>query len=370
MDNTKAISRIENEIEKINKKESKVFFFVIDTKGNPSGGLSYIYDLAMMLREDGYKVEMLYQEQDEFVGVESWMGEKYASLPHSDIAAGDTAVSASDILFIPELFSNIMAQTKKLPCKRIVILQNYDFVLEQMPISAQWGDLGVLEAVVNTKQNEEKIKDIFPYVKTSIINPFINNVFCKTPEPKKMIINIISKDQRDINRIIKPFYWKYPMYKWVSFRDLRGFPREKYAQMLREAAITIWSDSDTNFGYGALEAMKSGSLVIAKLPETSQDWMLNEEKNGLADNCIWFDKFEDVHHLIASTVRAFITDSIPSEIDNEAQKTIAPYTYENTKESFVKYVSGVFENRKKEMESLKIYIKSNNTEEEKTKDNE
>ena len=40
-DNT-VISRIESEIEKIDKKESKVFFFVIDTKGNPSGSLSYL----------------------------------------------------------------------------------------------------------------------------------------------------------------------------------------------------------------------------------------------------------------------------------------------------------------------------------------
>ena len=48
-----------------------------------------------------------------------------------------------------------------------------------------------------------------------------------------MIINIISKEQSDINKIIKPFYWKYPMYKWVSFRDLRGFPKEIYSQYLK-----------------------------------------------------------------------------------------------------------------------------------------
>lgn len=265
---TIVIERIHNEIEKINKKESNIYFFVLDTKGNPSGSLAYIYNLALLLHNEGYKVSMLYQEQEEFVGVESWLGEKYASIPHYDISNGDVAVGASDILFIPEIFSNIMIQTKKLPCKRIVIMQNYDYVLEQMPMAAQWGDMGIMEAITNTDVNSELIKDIFPYVKTTTIDPFIDKMFGETKEPKQMIINIVAKDQRDINRIIKPFYWKYPMYKWVSFRDLRGFPKEHFAKLLREAAITIWVDEDTSFGYSALEAMKSGSLVIAKTTET------------------------------------------------------------------------------------------------------
>ena len=71
-----------NEYSNINKKESNIYFFVLDTKGNPSGSLAYIYNLALLLHNEGYKVSMLYQEQEEFVGVESWLGEKYASIPH------------------------------------------------------------------------------------------------------------------------------------------------------------------------------------------------------------------------------------------------------------------------------------------------
>ena len=66
---TTVIERINNEIEKINKKESNIYFFVLDTKGNPSGSLAYIYNLALLLHNEGYKVSMLYQEQEEFVGV-------------------------------------------------------------------------------------------------------------------------------------------------------------------------------------------------------------------------------------------------------------------------------------------------------------
>ena len=65
---TIVLERIHNEIEKINKKESNIYFFVLDTKGNPSGSLAYIYNLALLLHNEGYKVSMLYQEQEEFVG--------------------------------------------------------------------------------------------------------------------------------------------------------------------------------------------------------------------------------------------------------------------------------------------------------------
>ena len=354
------IQRIEDEIAKINEKNSNIFFFVLDTKGNPSGSLEYIYKLALILKEDGYNVTMLYQkeENEEFVGVGEWLGEKYSSIEHADIASDEVSVSPSDILFIPEIFSNIMIQTKKLPCKRIVILQNYDYILEQMPLSAQWGDLGIMEAVTNTDVSASLVKEIFPYVKTTTIDPYIDNMYGTTDEPKQLIINIIAKDQNDINRIIKPFYWKYPMYKWVSFRDLRGFNKEAYSKYLNESAITIWVDDNTSFGYGALEAMKSGSIVIAKTTELAQKWMEQGDGVNLKNCCVWFDTFHESHRMIASVVRAWITDTVPTEIGESVKESLSMYSYENTRDSFVTYVNGVLENRKSEMQTLITTIKS------------
>ena len=113
----KIISNIKAEIGKIDSKKNRIYFFVIDTKGAPSGSLEYIYNLALILKEDGYDVSMLHTE-DEFVGVESWLGKKYADLPHYNVNKGDVGTSPSDILFIPEIFSQVMNQTKNLPCKR------------------------------------------------------------------------------------------------------------------------------------------------------------------------------------------------------------------------------------------------------------
>lgn len=360
----KALKRVQAEIKKIDKKENNVFFFILDTKGNPSGSLEYIYKLAMIAKNDGYKVAMLYQsadKDDKFVGVKDWLGEDYANIPHYDIASDDVEITPSDILFIPEIFANVMNQTKKLPCKRIAILQNYDYLVEQMPFAAQWGDFGILDAITNTEHNAELLKDIFPYVKTKVITPYIDKMFGTTIQPKKMIVNIVASDQEDINRIIKPFYWKYPSFKWVSFRDLRGFSKEQFAESLRDAAITIWVDDKTSFGYSALEAMKSGSIVIAKVPEKPLKWMNedSEDKVGKLRNCcIWFDDFHEVQRAIASVVRSWITDKVPSTLFDEAKKVNELYPFETTQKEFSEYLNGIIENRKKEMEQLVNVVES------------
>ena len=353
----KALEKVREEIAKIDNKKSNIYFFVLDTKGVPSGSLEYIYKLAMIAKNAGYNTGILYQleKNDEFVGVEEWLGKDYAELPHYNVSKDEVEITPSDVVFIPEIFSTVMNQTKKLPCKRIALLQNYDYMLEQMPFAAQWGDFGIIDCLTNTEYNAELIKDVFPYIKTSVVTPYIDKMFGTTIEPKKMIVNIVAKDQSDINRIIKPFYWKYPTFKWVSFRDLRGFPKETFANALREAAITIWVDTDTSFGYSALEAMKSGSITMVKVPNTVVDWANGEE---LPNCCVWFNDYDTLHKQVASVVRSWITDNVPTILADESKKILDNYSEEKTKKEILEYVEDVLGRRKKEMEELLIQVKS------------
>ena len=66
---------------------------------------------------------MIHNEKD-FIGVGDWLGEEYANLPHANVEKENVSISASDFLFIPEIFANVMMQTKKLPCKRVILVQN------------------------------------------------------------------------------------------------------------------------------------------------------------------------------------------------------------------------------------------------------
>lgn len=367
----KKISIVKAEIDKIDKKESNVFFYVIDTEGYASGSLAYIYQLAKFLYDEGYNVKMIYQtdgkgkEKEEFVGVGGWLGEEYASLPHYDIQSKTGVdISQSDILFIPDIYSQVMAQTKNLPCKRIAIFQNFDFVVSQMPYSAQWGDYGITDVLTNTKENAELIKSIFPYVKTTVVDPFIEKRFGCGQEPKKMIVNVISKNQDDTVRLMKPFFWKYPDFKWITFRDLSGMSKENFANCLREGAITVWMDENASFGYSAIEAMKSNNVVFGKLPKETKEWMLDENGN-LTDCCIWFDDINKLHQNLAIVIRSFLKDSIPDKVFKSQERAKNLYSEERTKAEILEYVKNQFADRKNVLEE---FIRLANKEIEKNKD--
>ena len=352
------IENINKEIAKIDKKENRVFFFVIDTKGVPSGSLEYIYNLALIAKEDGYDVSMLHTEE-EFVGVGAWLGEEYTNLPHYNVNKGEVGTSPSDVLFIPEIYSQVMNQTKNLPCKRVVILQNYDYVVEQMPYAAQWGDFGIMEGITNSNYQAAELTEVFPYVKLTKVNPYISKIFGSTITPKKMVINVISKDQSDIKRIVKPFYWKYPYFKWVSFKELRNLSKEDFATALREGAITIVVDESASVMYSALEAMKSGSITMVKVPNTSLDWADGEE---LPNCCVWFNDYDTLHKQLASVVRSWITDKIPGVLEEESKKVLSKFSYEETEREFISYLHGVLDKRKAEMEELIRQVKKQENE--------
>ena len=355
----KVIENIEKEISKIDKKENRIYFFVIDTKGVPSGSLEYIYNLALILKNEGYDVSMLHTEE-EFVGVGAWLGEEYTNLPHLNVNKGEVGTAPSDLLFIPDIYSQVMNQTKNLPCKRVAILQNYDYVVEQMPYAAQWGDFGIMEGITNSDYQAAELNEAFPYVKLKKVSPFISKIFGTTINPKKMVINVISKDQSDIKKIVKPFYWKYPFFKWVSFKELRNLSKEDFAKELREGAITIVVDETASFMYSALEAAKSGSITMVKVPNTTLDWANGEE---LPNCCVWFNDYDTLHKQIASVVRSWITDKVPSVLAEETKKITENLTEENTKNEIIEYVKDVLGRRKKEMEELMAQIKAKKEEE-------
>ena len=358
-----AVDRVREEIDRLDKKESRVMFYVLDTEGYASGSLAYEYQLAKIAKDDGYNVSMIYQSEEkgeDFVGVEGWLGEEYSSIPHYDIRKDQVDIRPSDVLFIPEIFAQVMNQTKKLPCKRIAIMQNYDYILSQTPYSAQWGDYGIMEAISNTEENKNLLHSIFPYVRTTVIDPYIDKMFGNIKKPKKCIVNVVSHNPDDVTRLVKPFYWKYPLMKWVSFADLRGMNKEKFADALREGFLTIWMDEPASFGYSALEAMRCGNIVFAMLPKECKKWMLDSE-GKLNNSCVWFDNINAMHDKIATLVRAFITDKIPNEMYEDQKDVLNLYPEENTKKQFTAYLESLFTERKRQLnEFVKIGEKENN----------
>lgn len=378
----KALERIDEAISKLEINDFCFYFFVVDCKNVPNGSIQYIYQLAKTLNDKNYKVKMLYQLENEydneeleelkrkekpiddrrvFTGVGEWLGEEYMQLEHLNISKQEWTVSPSDFLFIPEVFSSLMKQTYqyKAPCKRIVLLHNYDYITEFIPFSDEWGTYGIHDVIANTKAQGDLISSVFPYVNVKILNPYISNIFRKPIKPKKLIVNIISKKTEDVNKIMKQFYWKYPMYKFISFRDLRGYPKETFAEFLQESAITVWIDNETPFGYSAIEAIKTGNIVIGKVPEHMPEWMGDE--NGLFNNGVWTYDLDTIPDILSRVLGSWMQDRIPETLCENMDNVDNLYTFEDYQNNVNEIINGYINDRINELKEIKTVINNKNS---------
>lgn len=382
--NTKALKNIKKAISLLEKNKFTLYFFVVDSKNVPSGEIQYIYQLAKTLYDKKYDVKMIYQLENEydqseldelikkeqpiderrkFIGVGEWLGKEYMDIPHVNISKQEWKVGPSDFLFIPEVFPSLMKQTfqHKAPCKRIVVLHNYDYITEFIPFGDEWGSYGIRDVIATTKYQSELITKIFPYVKTQVLNPNISDIFRSPIKPKNLIVNIISKKTNDVNKIIKQFYWKYPMYKFVTFRDLRGYSKQQFSEYLQESAITIWIDSETPFGYSAIEAMKCDNIIIGKVPEHIPEWMGDDI--GLYDNGIWVYDINSIPDVLSQVIGSWMQDEIPTVLTNNMKNIKERYTTTEYIENVEKLINHYIEDRKKEFEEIETLIKAKNEEE-------
>lgn len=375
--NNEVVKRIETEIEKLKNKDFNILFYVPDAKCNSNGYVSYIYQMASSLKNLGYNVKMIYNLDNEysdeelyeierrgdvadesriFEGIKDSLGEACSKIEHVNISKTELNVSPSDFLIIPEVFAQVMNQTKKLACKRIALVQNFDYLSDFIPLGTSWANFGITDAIVTTDRLSNMVKSVFPYVNTKTLNPYIPSYFYDDGKQKKLVVNIICKDQKYVNRIIKPFYWKYPILKWVSFRDLRGFPREMFADILREGAITVFVDDDTNFGYSALESIRSGNIVIGKIPNYIPEWM--GDNNGLFDNGIWFNNIDDIYKILADVIVSWMKDDIPSELLEAMKETNKKYQYKDFEKSLEETIGHYIQEREKEFNEVLIIAKN------------
>lgn len=335
------IEKLEEIVSTLVNKEGTVYFFTLDTKSAPNGEVKYVYDLALSLLGMGYDVKMLHQE-DEFVGASDWLGDKYSSLEHLDVKNDNVTVKPSDFLFIPEVFTTVLSQTKTLPCKRIMIYYNPSYFNDYMPVGATLADMNIFDVVTTNDTLKNRISSYFPNVNVKVVRPSIRDIFYDDKAPKKLIVNVLTPTANEVNDIVKPFYWKYPSYKWVSFRDLKGIPQNVLADVMREAAITVWADDLTSNAQTALEALKSGSLLIAKTPNTPPEWMLEEGEYRFG--IIWVDSYDMIHDVLASVVRGWTRNEIIDKYLQMSDEVSGLYTEEYQKADVEKMlVNGIFE---------------------------
>jgi hypothetical protein len=326
------IIKVENSIKNLKEKKSKIFFFVQDTKGNAKASIAYIYKMAYTLKENGFNVVILHEKTD-YVGVDSWLGEKYTELTHYSIENQNLQVSPEDFIVVPELFGFVMAQITKLSCGKIVLCQAYDYITETLQPGESWNQLGFFKCITTSENQKEFISNVMRNVSFDIVEPIISDNFQKQTLPPKPVIAIHTRDQRDSINFIKSFYLKFPQYRWISFRDMRGLSETEFAKNMQECFLSVWIDEISGYGTFPLESMKMGIPVLGLVPNLVPNWMTE-------DNGIWINNKTQLVDFTADFLQNWLEDNINENMLVEMEKTIDSLPTEN---DFNTSVNSLFE---------------------------
>lgn len=344
------IENLEKSISALENKEARIYFFVQDTKGNGKASIRYIYDFASVLKKNGYNPIMLHEKGD-YTSVQTWMGDKYTDLPHQSIEGNNLAVRPEDLLIIPEIFAFVMEQVKNLPCGKIVLTQAYDHVFETLQPGATWSDYGFLKCITTSENSKKFISLFMKNCSIDIVEPVVSETFTAQEAPAKPIVCVHAREQREGVNLIKQFYLRFPQYRWITFRDMRGLTEQDFANSLKDSFLSVWIDPTSAWGSYPLESMKTGVPVVGLVPNIVPSWM--NEKNG-----VWVEKQSEMLDVIADFILNWLEDNITEELYESGKQTAAEYSdYTKFESQVLQSVSGIFEARnrnfKQQLESHK-----------------
>ena len=325
------ILKLEKSIENLKSKQSRIYLFVQDTKGNPRAAIRYIYDMGMALKKGGYNPIILHEKPD-YTGVSEWLGEEYMTLPHNPIEGKNLEISPEDFIIIPEIFGFIMEQVKDLPCAKVVLCQAYDHMMETLQPGFGWGNYGFYKCITTSEFQKDYISTVMRNISIDILPPVISDKFGKSKFPQKPIVAVHSRDQRKTLNFIKTFYLRFPQYRWITFRDLRGLSEDDFSTFLKDCFLSVWIDETSGYGTFPLESMKCGVPVIGKVPSLFPHWM-NE------DNGLWLGEETKLCDFTADFIQNWLEDNIKPELYDKMDETVSTLT---SKEDFETNINNLF----------------------------
>jgi hypothetical protein len=336
--NTEQIEKLERSINNMKEKRSRIYFITQDTKGNAKASVRYIYQMAMALKKDGYNSIILH-EKPEYYGVSEWLGEEYMTLEHRAIEGTSLEVSPDDLIIIPEIYGFIMDQITKLPCGKIVLSQAFDHVFETLQPGQTWAQLGFYKCITTSNKQKELIESVMRNVSVDVVEPAISDVFVKNQFPPKTIVNIHTRDHRDTTNLIKTFYAKFPQYRWITFRDLRGLSEVEFAEAMKDSFVSVWIDQTSSFGTFPLESIKMGIPVLGLVPDNIPTWM-NE------DNGLWVNNKTIIVDVLSDFIQNWLEDNLNPELFVNMDNTLKSIsTVEKFESDTVSLFSKMFELR-------------------------
>lgn len=350
------IEKIKISLDKLVNKKSK-FLFVIPESQTPVASIYEMYFHATVVKNLGYKVVIMTEKGDYITP--TWIEKELTDHEHMTMSDPKLMVGPEDIMVIPEVYSNVMEQTKNLPCLRVGFLQSIDYMMNSLIPGTDWLSFGIQDIITTSQSLKELLETFFNKEKYNIktYNIGIPEYFEKTDVPQKPIISIIGRNANEISKFVKLFFSKYPQYNWVTFdpmvtksKPAQPMRRVDFAKRLQGNFAAIWIDRISSFGTFPLECMKSGTIPICLKPDIMPEYMIERDENGVAVKAVdgagvWTENYYDLPVLASDILMKFLDDGILPEMYESMDKVVAKYNQIDSETRLVEIYSELINKR-------------------------
>lgn len=319
-DKQTTIEILESALSRLQIKESAVYFLAYDTKDHARAAIKHIYDMAIVLKQQGYNAKILVEEKT-YTGIKNWLDESYDILPIVSIKEDKVELNVDDIIVIPEHYSNILPQLSNMKCGKIMLVQQKEYMFETLPIGSRWSNFGVDRCITTTERSKKYIQEYFSEALIHIIPPYIGENFTPSTCPRKPYIAISCRDRLQHRKLVSEFYLKFPQLRWITFRDMIQMTYNEFSDALKECAVAVWIDDESTFGTFPLESMKCGIPIVGKIPDTEPEW--------ISENGFWTYDGNKVVELLGTYILAWIEGGdVTDDIKERMKQAPLPYTKE------------------------------------------
>lgn len=343
MSNTENIEKLESSLGRLATKENVIYFLTYDTRNNARASVKHIYDMALTLKNNDYNVKILVEDKN-YTGVSNWLGNAYDELSVVTIKDDKIEIKIDDVLVVPEYYSNALEQLSSVRCVKVMLVQQKDYIFENLPIGSRWSDYGFDRVITTTEETKKYILDIFPECLVFVIPPIIGDNFKPINLPLKPYVAISTRDRLIHRRIISEFYLKYPQLRWVTFKDMIQLSYDEFSTSLKECMVSVWVDDDSTFGTFPLESMKCGVPVVGKIPNVEPEWL---DENGM-----WTYDINKLVEILGTYVLAWVEGvELSEEVKDKMKETLLPYDTEITKSNIVSIFTSLINKRVESIEN-------------------
>jgi hypothetical protein len=362
MTETSNADKLKVSIQNLKEKKNKIMFFLPDLGAVPSGAVYEIYSHATILKSLGYDVKILVETEKS--QVPEFVEPELTQFEHVPMENAKLTVSPEDLLVIPEIFTNVMEQTKNLPCMRVVLLQSIDNALRALLPGIDWSSFGITHVITTSKLLELFVNEFFVSARFNVhsYNVPVPDYFQKRAEVKRPVVSVFVRNEGDLEKVVKLFYQKFPQFRWITFEPMqtdskppKHLRRRDFADKLDKNFAAIWIDRMASHAQFPLECMRVGTIPICLKPDITPEYIIKDD-NYIQNSGVWSSDLYALPALLADTLRKFLDDEVPQELYDTMDSISANYTASVAKEQLTTIYGDILNERlqlfEKTLESL------------------